>query len=262
MTWAAGAGTVAPDPDWRLAAVLVALVAVAVVASWAGHLRVGRESVTASVRAVVQLAAVSVVVTVALSSLWWALLFALVMLVVATHTAAQRLDAGGAGRLWVGAAMAAGVVPVLGLVLGSGVIPFNGPGIVPTAGIVIGNTMTAITLTGRRAFDELRAQEGAYEAGLAVGLESPAAAREVIEPTGREALLPGLDRTRTVGLVTLPGAFVGVLLGGGTPLQAGAAQVLVLLGIVAAQTITAAVLLRLVADARVVRADLRERYPR
>jgi len=44
-----------------------------------------------------------------------------------------------------------------------------------------------------------------------------------------------LDQTRTVGLVTLPGAFVGVLLGGGSPLEAGAAQLLVLLGLLAAQ---------------------------
>jgi len=84
----------------------------------------------------------------------------------------------------------------------------------------------------------------------------------VITPTAREALTPGLDQTRTVGLVTLPGAFVGVLLGGGTPLEAGAAQVLVLFGLMAGQAITAAVLLRLVAAARVVRRDLVATYPR
>ena len=105
-------------------------------------------------------------------------------------------------------------------------------------------------------------QFGAYEAGLALGLESKAAAIEVIQPSAKEALTPNLDKTRTVGLVALPGAFVGVLLGGGTPLQAGAAQILVLVGIVAAQAITSAVLLRLVAEARVVRGGMRERYPR
>jgi ABC-type iron transport system FetAB permease component len=49
------------------------------------------------------------------------------------------------------------------------------------------------------------------------------------------ALVPPLDQTRTVGLVTLPGAFVGVLLGGGSPLEAGAAQSLVLIGLLAAE---------------------------
>jgi ABC-type iron transport system FetAB permease component len=37
--------------------------------------------------------------------------------------------------------------------------------------------------------------------------------------------------------VTLPGAFVGVLLGGGSPLQAGAAQLLVLIGLLAAEVL-------------------------
>jgi putative ABC transport system permease protein len=258
----AAASAIAPSPDWRLAVVLVALVGVGVAASYLGHLGVERETVTASARAVLQLAIVSVVIAAALSSLWWSLLFALLMLAVATRTSARRIDARGQEVLWVGVAILAGVLPVLVLVLGSGVIPFNGPGLVPTAGIIIGNTMTAATLTGRRAYDELSAQFGAYEAGLALGLESKDAATEVIQPSAKEALTPNLDKTRTVGLVTLPGAFVGVLLGGGTPLEAGAAQVLVLVGIVAAQAVTSAVLLRLVADAKVVREDMRERYPR
>jgi putative ABC transport system permease protein len=62
--------------------------------------------------------------------------------------------------------------------------------------------------------------------------------------------------------VTLPGAFVGVLLGGGTPLEAGAAQILVLIGLMCAQAITTAVLLRLIATGRVVRRDLRIMFPR
>lgn len=258
----AAASTIAPSPDWRLAVVLVALVALGVTASYLGRLEVERETVTATLRAGVQLAVVSLVITAALSSLWWSLLFSLLMLVVATRTSAKRIDAKGTEVLWVGAAIAAGVLPVLLLVLGSGVVPFNGAGLVPTAGIIIGNTMKASTLTGRRAYDELSSQYGSYEAALAIGLESKDAALLVIQPSAREALMPNLDATRTVGLVTLPGAFVGVLLGGGTPLEAGAAQILVLVGIVAAQAITGAVLLRLVAEARVVRDDMRPRYPR
>ncbi len=84
-----------------------------------------------------------------------------------------------------------------------------------------------------------------------------AAIRLVSEGTAREALVPNLDQTRTVGLVTLPGAFIGVLLGGGSPLQAGAAQILVLVGIMAAQTITVTVAARLVAAAKLLPADLR-----
>jgi putative ABC transport system permease protein len=205
---------------------------------------------------------VSLVITAALSHVWLSLLFVLLMFLVATWTSTGRVRVPRRQLGWVGLAIASGIVPVLALVFASGVVPFNGFGIVPVAGIVVGNMMTAATLTGRRAFDELAGHFGTYEAGLAVGLPSPEAAFEVVAPTAREALTPGLDQTRTVGLVTLPGAFIGVLLGGGTPLEAGAAQVLVLVGLMAGQAITAAVLLRLVAAARVVRRDLVATYPR
>lgn len=255
-------GRIAPAPDWRLAVVLVVLVGVAMTASYVGRLRVHRDHLTAAVRAVAQLGVVSLVIAAALASLWWSLAFVALMFAVASVTATGRIGTPRRQLPWVAAAIAAGAVPVLVLIFATGLVPFNGAGIVPVAGIVIGNTMVAATLTGRRAYDEMSSNLGTYEAALALGLTSPEAAFEVIQPTAKEALTPGLDQTRTVGLVTLPGAFIGVLLGGGTPLEAGAAQILVLIGLMAGQAITAAVLLRLVAAARVVRSDMIEVYPR
>jgi putative ABC transport system permease protein len=246
----------------RLAAVLVALVVLAVATSYLGQLGVQRDHVTAAARAVVQLAVVSLVIAAALRSVWWSAAVVLVMYLVAVGTSARRINLVPMQWPWVGTAIAAGVVPVLVLSLGSGVVPFNGAGIVPIAGIVIGGMMTAATLTGRRACDELVQQFGSYEAGLALGMEQADAASLVVQPAGREALTPGLDQTRTVGLVTLPGAFIGVLLGGGSPYEAAASQILVLLGLMAGQAITAAVLLRFIAVGRVVRIDLLETYPR
>ena len=72
------------------------------------------------------------------------------------------------------------------------------------------------------------------EAALALGLFRRDAVLLITRRAGATALVPPLDQTRTVGLVTLPGTFVGVLLGGGSPLDAGAAQLLVLIGLLAA----------------------------
>jgi putative ABC transport system permease protein len=245
--------TSAPAADWRLAAVLLVLTCVAAGTSRLSGLGVERDHVTAAVRAVLQLAVVAVVIAAVMESLWLSLGFVLLMLVVATATSHRRIRAPRRQGPWTALAIAAGAVPVIGLCLGSGVIPLNGAGVVPISGIIIGGAMTASTLTGRRAFDELTAHHGAYEAALALGFPASDAALLVIQPTAREALTPGLDQTRTVGLVTLPGAFVGVLLGGGTALEAGAAQVLVLVGLLATQAITAALVLRLVATARLAR---------
>lgn len=254
--------SVAPQPDWRLALVLVVLVVVSAAIAAVGRLGVTRDQVSAAARAVVQLAAVSAVISVVLESVGTSLAFALVMFVVASATSTRRIGVPWAQSAWVALSIGAGAFPVIALCLLSGVVPLNGPGIIPVAGIVIGGAMIGATLTGRRAADDLEAQHGAYEAALALGLPSSEAAYLVIEPSAREALTPGLDQTRTVGLVTLPGAFIGVLLGGGSPVEAGSAQILVLIGLMAAQTITCACLLRLVASGRVVRRDLAEIFPR
>jgi putative ABC transport system permease protein len=248
----------APSAGWPLAIALLLLVLLALAAATAGGLPVRRELVTASLRAAVQLAVVSLAIAAVLGSVWWSAAFALLMFVVATYTTARRLGAL-ADVAWISAGLAAGVLPVLTLLFVSGTIPLNGPSLVPTAGIVIGGAMTANTLAGRRAFADLRRGLGSYEAALALGMPRRDAVLEVIDPEAREALTPVLDQTRTVGLVTLPGAYVGVLLGGGTPVQAGAAQIMVLVGLLAAETITVVVLIQLVALGRVAPAALRAR---
>ena len=58
------------------------------------------------------------------------------------------------------------------------------------------------------------------------------------------------------GLVTLPGAFVGVLLATGSAAQAGAVQVLVLISLLLSQACGVAVTGELVARGWIVRTDL------
>jgi len=218
-----------------LAGVLVALTAYAAITAYAGRLGAGRPVVTASIRATVQLAAVSAVIVAVLRHGLLTAAFIALMYVVATLTAARRVT-GDWSAWWVpAAAIATGVAPVLALLLGSGLVPLRGVSVVPVAGILIGGAMTATSLAGRRARDELRTRHGEYEAGLALGLMRRDAALEVCRPAAASALVPALDQTRTVGLVTLPGAFVGVLLGGASPVQAGAIQLLVLIGLLAVE---------------------------
>ncbi|MBB1019607.1 ABC transporter permease, partial [Dietzia sp. DQ11-71] len=59
-----------------------------------------------------------------------------------------------------------------------------------------------------------------------------------------------LDQTRTIGLVTIPGAFVGMVLGGARPWEAGVMQLFVSTGILACGAIALVVTTRLVAADR------------
>lgn len=240
-----------------LAVVLAALVALGAVVLWLGELGKARAVVTAAVRAVAQLAAVSFVITAVLRSGWLTGLFVLLMFAVAAITSARRV---GVPRQIpaVAAAIGAGVLPVLALVLATGVVPWKPIAVVPIAGIVIGGAMSATSQAARRALDELKIRHGEYEAALALGFMPRAAALEICRPSASQALIPALDQTRTVGLVTLPGAYVGVLLGGASPIQAGITQVLVLIGLLAAEAVAVLVAVQFVAAGLIARGTPRD----
>jgi putative ABC transport system permease protein len=239
-----GQGAISVGPAFVL--VLIGLVVVGAGAALIAQLGVRRAIVTASLRAILQLGVVSLLITAVLRS-WWATgAFIAVMLGVASATSARRVTTLRLG--WpVAAPIAAGALPVGAGIVAAHTMPLTTVAVLPIAGILIGGAMTATSLAGRRALDELRTRHGEYEAALALGFLPREAALEVCRPVIGQALVPALDQTRTVGLVTLPGAFVGVLLGGGSAVQAGATQVLVLIALLAVEAIAAGVTLELVA---------------
>ncbi|WP_243747725.1 ABC transporter permease [Mycolicibacterium sp. CBMA 226] len=210
------------------------------------------EAPNAAVRAAIQLAAVSTVLAVALQRVWSSMVVLLVMFIVASITAARRSQARH-GSGWLAVALAAGMVMVIPLLTLSGVVPFTGVALVPVFGIVLGGTMTASAVAARRALDALTQRAGEVEAALGLGLSERFSRMLVIERPLSDALLPNLDQTRTAGLVTLPGAFVGVLLATGSAAQAAAVQVLVLVSLLLAQVCGVAVVGELVARGKITR---------
>jgi putative ABC transport system permease protein len=232
-----------------LVAVLGFLALAGTVAVWLGRVGDGRAVLFAAVRATVQLAAVSLLITAVLGSAWGTAGFVVVMFTVAAWTSARRI--GTVRTAWrAGAAIGGGVVPVLALLLGTGSVSLRPVVLIPVAGILIGGTMTATSLAGVRALGELTTRYGEYEAALALGFLPRAAALEISRPSAGQALIPALDQTRTVGLVALPGAFIGVLLGGGSPVQAGVTQLLVLITLLASEAVAVLVTVELVARGR------------
>lgn len=209
----------------------------------------------AAIRGAAQLAAVSLILAAALAHLWSSILVLAVMFAAAVGTSARRARAGRSAA-WLALSLAAGVGIVVPLMLVSRVVPLEGVAIVPVGGIVLGGAMTATSLAARRALDAVEQRWGEVEAGLSLGLGVRDARMEVVRSAASDALLPGLDQTRTVGLVTLPGAFVGVLLASGSAVQAGAVQMLVLVGLLLAQTCAVAVTIELVAREAVHRPRL------
>ncbi|MFG2694048.1 ABC transporter permease [Kitasatospora sp. NPDC048407] len=248
----AGGGSQLLPVTWPLGVACAVLLAVAALVAGRGGLGHGRAVLRAGVRAAVQLAAVALVIAWVVRSLWASALFVLLMFAVAVRTAGRRMGEGRDGRggrwewAWAAVPIAAGVLPVLLLLAVTGLLPPKGLSVIPVAGILIGGALTATSLAGRRALDELRLRHGEVEAALALGFEERDARLEICRTAAATSLVPALDQTRTVGLVTLPGAFVGMLLGGATPVQAGAVQLFVLVALLAVEAVAVTAVLELV----------------
>lgn len=235
-----------------LVVVVLAMTAAAALVHHFGGLGRSRDTMVAAGRALLQLAVVGVLITAVLGSWWLTAGFVTLMLLVAAWTSAGRVDPGHRSW-WPLLPILVAVVPTCAILFATRLIPMNPIAVVPIVGIVIGNAMTATTLAGRRSLGALEDRHGEYEAALSIGLLRRDAVMLVAREEAALALVPGLDQTRTVGLVTLPGAFVGTLLGGASPLQAAAVQLIVLVALLLAQSSAVVTMLELVARGRVGR---------
>jgi putative ABC transport system permease protein len=220
---------------WLKALAGAGFAAIAVGLSWRYRLGHGREIAIAAARAFVQLAAVGGLIALVFSYPGLAFAFVAAMVATASLTAGSRLRGLPGARTRALVSIAAPALAALAVLLAIGAFDFTPRAAVPTAGILIGGAMTATTLTGRRLLESLRDEVPEIETRLALG----DAARTALAPAVRRAvhtgLIPVIDQTRSVGLVTLPGTFVGLILGGATPAEAAATQLVVLLALLAVE---------------------------
>lgn len=231
--------------DLRLGLGLALLLAIALGALTLAGVPGRRSVVVASLRAAVQLGVVALALRGVFANPLAVVLVVGVMYGVVVWTAGRRLRAHAAGLRAVALSCGLGALVSVGIIVGLPVLARDVRTLVAVSGIVLGGTMTAATLTGRRLGEGLLRRRPEVEAWLSVGATPRQAVRDIARDAVFEALVPAVDQTRTVGLVSLPGAFVGALLGGASATQAARFQIVVLVGLLCAEAITATVLAHL-----------------
>ncbi|WP_255461332.1 ABC transporter permease [Glaciihabitans sp. INWT7] len=194
----------------------------------------------AVLRAVVQLGILSVILGGVISSRWLVAAFLAVMVIAATWVVYRRLKVDARFLLPIaGTVIAASAVPLV-VVFATGAVDFSPRYLLALGGIVIGNTMTVCTLMGRSLGGLYLSQRDEMEAWLSIGATPRRSALRAVRSAASTALIPSTDQTRTTGIVTLPGAFVGAVFAGASPIQAAQFQIVVLAAILAAGALTAA----------------------
>jgi putative ABC transport system permease protein len=209
-------------------AVVLLLVGIAIFVSWRFRLALEKDFVVASVRAIVQLGVVALVISLVFENLALSVAFVVVMLSVAAFTSSRRLRGVPRAGIIATGAIGAGAVATLAVIFGGRVLDLEPPFIIPIAGMAIGNCMAAVSVAGVRVREEISDKNLEVEARLALGVSAHKALEPYVRRAATVSLIPIIDTTKTVGLVTLPGAFTGMLLGGATPYEAARVQLIVL----------------------------------
>lgn len=233
-------------PDWAGVAASVALVAIAAAITWRQRLGVTRELLVAALRAFVQLVAVGAVLSLLFThaGVLGALAWLAVMVVVASVEASRRAKGLPGALRSAGVGIGAGAATTLGVLVVLGVIDTEPRVLVPVGGMVVSGSMQVAALVLRGLRTTAATARPAVEARLALGLGAVEAIAPHVRETVRTALIPAIDTTKVVGLISLPGAMTGLILAGVEPLTAIRYQIVVMYMLLAAAAVTALVTTR------------------
>lgn len=224
----------------------VVLVGIAAAVAWRQSLGVTREMLIAAARAGVQLVAVGAILGLLFvhAGVLGALAWVAAMVAVAGQVAARRGKGVPKAAMAATIGIATGAASTVGVLLILRVITAEARVIVPVGGMVVSGAMTASAITLRRLRELAKDERPQVEARLALGLPGDQAFNPQLRSALRTALIPNIDGTKVVGLISLPGAMTGLILAGVPPLTAIRYQVVVMWMLLAAAALSALVTAR------------------
>ncbi|ADC69867.1 conserved hypothetical protein [Methanocaldococcus sp. FS406-22] len=108
------------------------------------------------------------------------------------------------------------------------VVKFEPIYVIPLMGMVIGNTMNTIHLALDKIIDMVKSERDILWGYLALGASEIEALRPFIKNAVKSAVIPQMNRTKSVGVIFIPGAMVGMLLSGANPIYAAEIQIIIM----------------------------------
>ncbi|KAK1286159.1 Protein ALUMINUM SENSITIVE 3 [Acorus calamus] len=217
-----------------------AVVVMAVVLSFYMKLGLEGEMVYSIARAFLQLSIIGFVLEFIFTqkNAGWIVLAYLFMVSVAGYTAGKRAKHVPRGKYVAGASILAGTAVTMLLLVLLNVFPFTPRYIIPVAGMMVGNAMTVTGVTMKKLRDDIKIQKNLVETALALGATPRQATLQQVKRALIIALSPVLDNAKTVGLISLPGAMTGLIMGGASPLEAIQLQIVVMNMLIGASTVS------------------------
>ncbi|MBA0867228.1 hypothetical protein Goshw_028489 [Gossypium schwendimanii] len=216
------------------------VVLIAVLLSFMQNLGLEKEMIYSIFRAFLQLSIIGFVLQFIFNqdNSGWIVLAYLFMVSVAGYTAGQRAKHVPRGKYVAGVSILAGTTLTMFVLVVLNVFPFTPRYIIPVAGMMVGNAMTVTGVTMKRLRDDIKLQMSLVETALALGATPRQATLEQVKRALVISLSPVLDNAKTVGLISLPGAMTGLIMGGASPLEAIQLQIVVMNMLIGASTVS------------------------
>jgi len=219
--------------------------ALALAVAWLGHLRkleLGRETLVALVRGLLQMLAIGLVLVWLLKGAAWWSAPALVAMCATAARMAQRKVKSVPHSYWlclraIGTGSAV-VIVTMGLMH---VIAYKATALVPLGSMIVAGSMNTCSQVLERFASDLKLNAGRVEAALALGASSSEAALPYARNSTNAALIPSLNSLRSLGIVWIPGFAAGMLLAGSDPVYTAIYQFIVIAMLYAASGLTALV---------------------
>lgn len=219
--------------DLMVAAALVLALALLSVRLGLG---LGKRLVVSGLRMTVQLLLIGLILRqlFASSSVWLILGLAAVMILIAGREilTRQKIRLRGVYGYGVGVisiTVSSFAIALFSLLVIIDVEPWYTPQYaIPLIGMLLGNTMTGISLAADRLTSDMHAQRSLIEQRLYLGQGWQHASEDIRKNAMRTGMIPIINAMAAAGVVSLPGAMTGQILGGSPPLEAVKYQILLL----------------------------------
>lgn len=207
-------------------------------------LGLGKDTIIATIRSIVQLLAVGYILTFVFEAdnFIYIILMIALMIGAATHNARKK-GASIQGITWK-LILTFTFVEVMTqtILLGFAITPAEAQYIIPISGMVVGNSMVLSILFLNRFTAEIEARQDETELILSLGGTPKQAIHHALITSIKASMIPTIESQKTIGLVQLPGMMSGQIIAGADPVQAVQFQLLILFLLLTTAAVTSIML--------------------
>jgi len=217
------------------------LLVIVIVISIYKKLHIGKEFTYAIAKGGGQLFLIAIFLTFLFSYDYWFLLIWVLlgtMILVSGYTSAKRATGMPKAYQVTTPSILAGASLALLVLVTSRAMPLEPQFIIPLSGMAFGNSMAICSISMERLTREIQLNKKSIETMLSLGATSKQSMEMYGRFSIRAALIPTIDRLKTLGVIFIPGAMAGLLMAGTNPILAAEYQIIVYLMIVGGGIIT------------------------